>query len=318
MRLIKILQRPLVFGFCFSTCIFAGVSVHAQNSAAVAEEVCAPLRDARFQGSEFHTRVSNCKDMVMQQKVKNLDALRYTVKYFANNYRKLRDSGCAQSRASTDRECGLCQRPDQIEKGIQNGCTMILNDVETNYPADPKRSTAYFLDLCADNPSGNVATFYMNRGKGHAGRTMYDDKGGRRSTLMGAFLTDTVVKSFSPYSHPERYRNLCGIRNPQQVRLLGVNSTNDDSDYSKPLHVSPYSSSWGCPSVSCESVKYMRELAENGPSLVMNFATSRMANAPESVRTGQTCINGPDDVDQPGAASLAPATQPAQGAGRNQ
>jgi hypothetical protein len=311
-------MRLLKFFLIFQAIVF-GIAAEAQNLSALAKEVCAPLRDARLQGAEYQTRISNCEDMVLQQKVKNVDALRYTLQYFASNYQKLQDSSCAQSRASTDDECVICQRPDQIEKGIQNGCSMVVNDIEADFPSDPKRSTAYFLDLCARNSGENVQKFFMNRGKGHAGKTMYDDVGGRRSTLMGAFLTDSIVKSFSPYSHPERYRNLCGIRNPQQVRLLGLNSTNDDSDCSKPLHVSPYGSSWGCPSISCESVKFLRKLAENGPSLVMNYAASRMANASLSVRTGHACNIGPDDIDAIGAARPPAATAPqtSQGARRN-
>ncbi len=283
----------------------------------IAEQVCAPLHDARFQGPNYQARISNCEDMVLRQKVKNLGALQYTIQYFANNFGKLRDSSCAIQRLGSDDQCSLCEKPAEVEKGIRNGCTMVINDIENNHPQHSNRSTGYFIDLCARNPAQNLKTFYVNRGKGHAGQSMYDDVGGRRTTLMGAFLTDTMVQPFSPYSNPGRYQNLCGIRTPLQVRLVGLNATNNDSEESKPMHVSPYESSFGCPSVSCESVPIMKNLAENGPSLVMNYATSRMANAPLGVQSGHTCQNGVDDIDQLARSANPSSIRPTQQIGRD-
>jgi hypothetical protein len=294
-------RRTFLVAMVLTLCSSGAV---AADSASLAQDVCAPLHDSRLKGADFDLRITNCENMVAGNKFKNIDALRYTLQYFANNFHKLADSSCATEAPNTVApDCKLCKNSAQIEQGIQNGCSMVINDVEADYPSMPNRSTGYFVDLCARNPAQNIETFYINRGTG----PLYHDVDGEHSTLMGAFLTDTAVQQFHPFSHQDLYRNMCNIPEPLEVRLVGLNSSNNTSDWDKPCHDTPHNSGIGCPSVNCKSVKYMRPLAENGPSLFVSYAKSRMENAPQAVRIGQTCRNEPGEIV--GSAGSAPTVQ---------
>lgn len=232
------------------------------------------------------TRIENCERIVAGGLIPNQAAFAYTIRYFAENSGRLQDPSCALQSAADDDVCRLCQSADRIQQGIGNGCSFMLNDMETPFGRNSTQVTGYFVDLCASNPRDVVRSFAVNTG---TGRPMFNDTPGARSTVAGAFLMDPSVVNFSPYN-PKPYQGLkrqLGGTLPS-MRLLGLNSSNNDTDDSKPLHVSPFRTSWGCPSVGPEAVPYMHKLADGGPSLLMNYAGQRFE------QRGNSCHNTSD------------------------
>lgn len=244
---------------------------------------CEPLRTQDTPMSvQQQLRITNCERIVNNGSVPNQAAFSYAIRYLAENQNALKDPSCAFETASDDTECAVCQSSERIRRGIQNGCTFLLNDLERPWGDGTTRTTGYFIDLCATDPSQTVSRLKINTGTG----ARYNDRGGARSTLAGAFLMDDGVRNFTPYN-PRPYgemRRSLGGRLPV-VRLLGLNSSNNTTDYDKPMHVSPFRTSWGCPSVGAEAVPFMRRLAENGPSLLMNYAGEQFE------QRGNSCIN---------------------------
>ena len=244
------------------------VLLSAANSKAT--EVCDNL--ASIDDGKSALRVKNCE--VAMKSIANKDAATFTMKYFKDNYHRLADSSCAEQSSSVAR--GVLTRV-QVDSGIQNGCQLVLNDTQRAVRGFPNRMTAYYVDLCATDSSKAVTQFFMNKGTGSA-RKGYADNNGAHTTLAGAFLTDNQTFAFSPYKMSSGYRQIkkkLGGRIPA-LRLVGLNSSNNSSEYSKPIHASPYKSSWGCPSVSPENAWIMQKLASNGPSLLMNYGPSSL------------------------------------------
>lgn len=240
----------------------------AQSVKAV--EVCANL--ASIEDSKSEIRVKNCE--AAYAAIGNKEAFTYTMKYFKDNYRKLADPTCAEQSSSVAR--GILSK-GKVDEGIQNGCSMVVNDIKSTYNGAANRTTAYYIDLCAPDSKKAVTKFYMNRGTGSA-RKGFMDSSGAKTTLAGAFLTDNKTFAFSPYKMSKGYvqiKRKLGGKIPA-LRLVGLNSSNNSSEYSKPIHASPYNSSWGCPSVAPENAWVMSKLASNGPSLLMNYGPASM------------------------------------------
>lgn len=249
----------------------------ALSAAQVAKaDVCDSL--ASIEDGKSELRVKNCKQALKE--IPNKEGINYTMQYFKDNYRKLADPTCAAGSSSVKR--GVLSRA-KVENGIQNGCQFVFNDLKRPYGGLSSRSTAYFIDLCAADPKGAVKTIYMNRGTGSA-RKGYTDVNGQKTTLAGAFLTNDQVYSFHPFKMKASYvkiKKQLGGKIPG-LRLVGLNSSNNDSEYGKPLHASPYRSSSGCPSVGPENAWVLSKLASNGPSLLMNYGPSTMHQSTKS------------------------------------
>lgn len=188
------------------------------------------------------------------------EALLYTLAYFRANKDGIKDKSCAQS---SDKRGGE-------PKMIRNQCSFVINVVERKWSLGsvifPHRTKGFFIDLCAQDPKKVLRSMYVNKGTGET----YKDVEGAKSTVAGAFLTDNQTRAFTPYTWTAAYRaiprkNLIGLD------VTPLHSTNNDSADSKPIHVSPYRSSSGCPSVNVADVDIIRTLAKNGPSLWMNY-----------------------------------------------
>lgn len=233
-------------------------------------DVCDDL--ASIDDGKSEMRVKNCQQAMKE--IPNKQGLTYTVQYLKDNYHHLADPTCAVNSSSVKR--GVLSRA-KVENGVQNGCQLVFNDLNRPYKGASSRSTAYFIDLCSSDPKKVVSTFYMNRGTG-SNRRGYTDEAGKKTTLAGAFLTDDQTFGFSPFKMNGRYLKIkkqLGGKIPA-LRLVGLNSSNNSSEYGKPIHASPYNSSWGCPSVSPENAWVMKKLASGGPSLLMNYGPSTM------------------------------------------
>ena len=200
------------------------------------------------------------------------DALIYTLNYLKLNLGELQDESCIRAR-----------RHGQLE----NSCQFQLNDLNQRVRGFPHRSPSYFIDLCDGGEGGFgrglVHESFINRGTGSANNS-YTDRSGRRTTTVGPFLTGSYGP-FTPYRVNQAYRNIgygtCNANTPiedcrvPRLELIGLASSNNDSTAAKPMHVSPYRSSHGCPSIQPEDRWQMTALYRNGPSLVMNYGPER-------------------------------------------
>lgn len=204
----------------------------------------------------------NC--LAAYRQVPNSSALTYTLRFLLLNSNGLKDPSCVRSRGAGTKQ------------GIKNTCQFVLNDLTSVYDGNPLRAHAYFIDLCTSDSGRVVKHFYVNKGTGTA-RAQYADREGEHSSNPGAYLTGTKVVAFEPYKASGAYEQIKDSMGGfiPAVRLTGLHSTNNDTSGSKPMHASPYRSSWGCPSVSPDAVGIMRQLAANGPSLVMNYGPSQ-------------------------------------------
>ena len=204
--------------------------------------------------------------------IPNTQAVNYTLNFLAQNYQGLKDSHCAFDGLKKDVACDICKKPDQVRQGIKNGCSFILNDLKKPWGDGTTRTTGYYVDLCKSSTEPIVQKFYINQGTGTSGNKNYADEEGAKSTLPGAFLTDDRVTPFYPYD-PEKYvaiRKRLGGTLPS-IRLRGLNASNNSSEDSKPMHVSPFKTSWGCPSVGPQSAAIIEKLVQKGPALIMNY-----------------------------------------------
>ena len=200
------------------------------------------------------------------------DALVYTLNYLKLNLGELQDESCIRVA-----EHGL----------LENSCQFQLNDLNQRVSGFPHRSPSYFIDLCHGGEGGFgqglVHRSFINRGTGSENDS-YADVSGRRTTTVGPFLTGSYGP-FTPYRVNQAYRNIgvgtCNANTPiedcrvPRLELIGLASSNNDSTAAKPMHVSPYRSSWGCPSIQPEDRWQMVALYRNGPSLVMNYGPER-------------------------------------------
>lgn len=228
-------------------------SVPRAFSAEANESLC-----ARFESP----RRDNC--LKAFKIIPNKKALSYTLRYLQLNSGGLKDPSC------------LVHGKDQAKKGIHNTCSFVINDLTSKYKGSPLRANAYYVDLCANNSKDIVKSFFVNKGTGTANAN-YADRQGAHSTNAGAYLTGDKLVNFIPYHLSAAYKGLKRMLGGfiPALDLIGLHSTNNNTSDSKPMHASPYKSSWGCPSVSADAVSIMRKLAASGPSLVMNYGPSQ-------------------------------------------
>lgn len=262
------------------------------------EDICRFLGDGQDKALA-ELRVANCHQLVSRKLIPNSEALDYTLRYMRDNSGKLADDRCLPPKVGTERRTvtvrtkrGPVKRTvvssavsgeanmsrDVLRQGVKNQCQFLINDTTSTVKGFPNRGNAYWVDLCSKDAAKLVTKTYFNKGTGRGNR----DVPGANTTVVGAFLTGSSTFNFVPYRMSNGYREIARMSRKQNgsskitaVRLFGVNSSNNDTSRSKPLHVSPYRSSWGCPSTSPENAPLIEKLAQNGPSLVMNYGPSQ-------------------------------------------
>lgn len=273
--------------------------------------------------AQAQLRVNNCRLLLKNKLIPNTAALDYTLRYMRDNTGKLADDRClppsvgASTRTIRVRAGGRIvtrqvtsgrtgeqgMSKDVLRQGVKNQCHFLINDTTASIRGFPYRGPAYHVDLCAQNPSKIVTTTYFNKGTGRG----HSDISGRHTTVVGAFLTASTSFDFRPYRMSGGYQEILRQTRRQTgkgkivgVRLFGLNSSNNNTSASKPLHVSPYRSSWGCPSTGMENGPLLERLAANGPSLVMNYGPSSYH------RSTTQCFNeGPAPQQGPTVRQLA-------------
>ncbi len=242
-------------------------------------------------------QLANCERAVAR--IPNKQALRYTLNYLnANRGPTLADPSCAAGDGkllSNDR-CVSCRDPNWVRAGIENGCTFVLNDLKRPWSRKGQRwlgrTTAYFVDLCTTDPTKVVTEFYVNGGGQRPPGP--SDRSGSAHILAGAFKLEGDVRGdFNPFRRiAGRY---AGIRarnngNIPVIRMAGLNSSNNDQEFDRPMHVTPFNRSLGCVSVAESTAPIMRRIAASGSSLLMNYD-------PDFEQRGNSCRN--DDSDGP-------------------
>ena len=233
-------------------------------------------------GGADQTKTENCEKLLKladEGKISK-DALRYTLQYFKMNQGELQDRTCADSDSQPN-----------APKGISNSCQFVINDMNERISGFSNRSPSHFIDLCDGGEGGLgkglINSSYVNRGTGSSRDSdpeQYIDRNGDKTTVIGPFLTG-ALRPFTPFKISRQYRNIGWKRCTNiadckvlRLELYGLMESNNDSTHGpgkKPLHVSPYRSSSGCPSVSVDNRWQILALNKNGPSLVMNYGPQK-------------------------------------------
>jgi hypothetical protein len=222
------------------------------------------------------------------------DALNFTLEFLRLNATSFRTSACfatqgLRSNADHPSQNGLTEdtfRDNYMQDGISNKCQIVINDTDARLPGYTCRARMYYIDLCHEQGPQVVKT-YFNLGTGTctSGRG-FRNGSGLFTTVLGAFVTNNNPFDFHPLGSRsiQPYNRLRaeveghgGPREATAVGLFGLQNTNNLSMANgKHMHVSPYVSSNGCPSIAGENWWMIRELAQNGPSLVVNYARNAM------------------------------------------
>lgn len=283
---------------------------------AIATEVCDAFRSPRLQ-----PQLANCESLVRRKLVPNTGALDYTIKYMIANHRKLEDSRCAVQKLRTEKlhwigqasdACENCKKSEWVEKGIENNCSFVINDLQTPWnrsksgPTD--QTTGYFVDLCSSGPSNLVKKFAINGAKGGRGDDVPREKlstaPSNSNTLAGAFLLNgKVTNDFVPgnkakYESIARNFRKCSSLNPRicdtgvpAIRMVGLNSSNNDTEFDKPFHISKYNRGLGCPGIQFtkDAEPMMQKITARGSSLYMSYGGQKFK------QVGKSCYNDTSD-----------------------
>lgn len=228
-------------------------------------------------GCDPNTVVTHCKDL--SKKIPRAEALAYTLQYFFENHGQLRDARCA---LASDTVAAEVFSEEEVKGGI-TAPRFMLRDMAT---AKASQVDSYLVDLC----SGDFKEFKSNIGTG----TSRDSKGfvdvdDKHTTLTGAFLTDDKTSRLVPANPKDYKRIMKNFGDKTRVYLVGLNSSNNSTVLSKPMHISPYTSSWGCPSVVAQDADVLTRLVKDGQrSLVITYDKESMQKLGE----GAVCTNG--------------------------
>lgn len=227
----------------------------------------------------------NCEKILVSGKVPK-DAFIWTVKVYKNNLGHLNTRRCLGPMPL--RHYSLKGfNPATLNGGIRNRGQFIINDTRTRHGGKPYRGHMYYIDL----EKGEIIQSYFNMGVGSFDNK-FANQPGKKTTLLGAFLTTDKEFSYELCDERDEISGRClkwreeyielrdqyfkgeDIEVPA-VALIGLQKSNNRSaEDLKYMHVSPYQSSWGCPSISAELEKkyrIIRKMAERGPSLVVNY-----------------------------------------------
>ena len=270
--------------------VIVGVTSLATGRPMDDEQISSPACDFLPKGS---LRAKNCEMIFAQNLIPNREAITFTLGYFRDNTQGLADSSCIDFPESPmPGEEGVS--PETLKKGIQNECVFFLHDV-TSREKGSSQAQGYLVDLCSRDPSKVVNPVVTNQGVGSTRKgNEYYDLEGENTTVLGAFITAPKLHSFTPLKWSKAYKGLkkkLGGSIPA-LRIFGVQSSNNETFQGKPMHGTPYNSSFGCPAVGADDVWIMNKLVENGPALVMNYGPRSAHQSTTNCRndvSGLTC-----------------------------
>lgn len=250
----------------------------------------------------FTTRANrNCR-RILDQGLVPTDAFKYALQVLKNNSDSFMTDKCFDTYRSFDNVFnhystpGLADSGDLISKldqGIPNKCSFVINDYDdrvTTHNGQYKCQTRmYYIDLCGSSPQITRTLSYVGYGTCKRGRG-FRNSTGQGTSLLGAHVTGGKLFDFqkrdASYTRIARDlasyepRDLEQRNNPSgfvpAIPLFGLQRTNNGAapDY-KYLHVGAYTSA-GCPSIPPSQARIIIEMANRGPSLLLNYKRGQM------------------------------------------
>ncbi len=263
-----------------------------------------------FRYPVLELQLKNCERLVASGAVKNKSALAASIRFMMRNYQTLQDPSCALVKRSHSpacvteagadgKKCSNMADPEWIRKGFDNRCSFFINDLTMHWDKSCKgtscRTTGYYVDLCAAKSDDLFSSFYFNGAPGRPtdNTPAPGEHGSNNSVLAGAFKLDGAVSDLYIGSDNKRGEvHYSGIQHRNgrvpAIHMIGLNSSNNVTDYDKPLHVSAYHRGLGCPGVS-ESTAEILTRATQGQRSTLYMAYA----GPEFEQRGSSCENTP-------------------------
>ncbi len=245
--------------------LFFVLSAYAKR----ADRYCSGIVDNE-RGIDARNWINDCKQLLENDDVPT-DALKYALSVMKANASSFRSNQCYRMLENSNHYSMGGMTKDKFERlmenGLRNKCQFVINDTRDRKHC---RGGLYYVDLC--KPQIHVSYFNMGVGtclEGHR----FANEAGKRTTLLGAFFTSNEYFNFIGESDPEKYASIRRAEGEvAALQLFGLQESNNGaSEQLKYMHVSPYRSSWGCPTVNLKDSWIVRTLARNGPSLVLNY-----------------------------------------------
>jgi hypothetical protein len=281
-----------------------------------AEPVC--LKLAAFPDGELKAR--NCLEAF--RRVKNKDALRWTLEYFVKNQGGIKDPSCfldnheldglkvgskkwkaaakekgqswirfgdTRSREEWDRMAkkrGLelkDLKQDIAKRGIENGCQIMMNDFSKACADDAQGPYGYWIDLCSKSGNAVRELEVVKQGTGTCANNFLDIPD-KKTTVAGAFLTGEY-SNHKPYKMDKGYKALKNDGVLKKVVVFGMFESNNDSYWDKHVHTSPYITSSGCPALDREDVDIIAEMGK-AQTLVVNYGPEQFHKSVDDCHNG--------------------------------
>ena len=239
-----------------------------EKPSSVDDEYCSGIVDDA-DGIDKENWMTNCRKLLERGDIPK-DALKYALNVMKLNASGFNSDKCYKMLENPNHYSMRGMTRDKFDKlmenGLKNKCQLVINDTRSRKGC---RGSLYYIDLC--KPQDHASYFNMGVGTCLNGNQFMNEPG-KKTTLLGAFFTNNEHFNFRG-SNPDKY---AGIREAEgevaALQLFGLQESNNGaSEQLKYMHVSPYRSSWGCPSVGRDNSWIVRTLAKNGPSLVLNY-----------------------------------------------
>lgn len=219
---------------------------------------------------------------------------KYALRMLKHNSTSFKTSRCYKLASNRKHKSmnGLTKRGFNkiMRNGIPNKCQMLINDVDKKLGSKRRKfkcsAASFYIDLCKNPPMVIEDEFSLGGGTCKRGNG-YRNKGRLGTTLIGAFLTHNYLFNFKPPPNKGRedprfpklrkkLRDLSGSELIPAVAAIGLQETNNTAaQYYKYAHVDTVVSE-GCISLPPRNHYMVRSLAQNGPSLVVNYKKGSM------------------------------------------
>jgi hypothetical protein len=112
----------------------------------------------------------------------------------------------------------------------------------------------------------------------------FADEDDLNSTSLGAFVTGPL-SSFDPYKDTRDYKQLARKGVLKKVVVFGMNESNNDTFWDKHVHISPFDTSWGCPSTDASNIDILKTMGKR-QTLVVNYGPDSFHPDPSDCHNG--------------------------------
>lgn len=168
-----------------------------------------------------------------------------------------------------------------FSNGLSNKCQLMINNFDEK--KDICQSASYYIDLCKENRAIIIKSdIKLGRGTCLMGRG-FSNEPSNETSLLGAFFTHNQIFPTLSLNTKEYASTLDKVKKSSEMEivpataLFGLQRSNNRSIQDKKyLSVSPYRMSRGGVAIAPENSFIIKELAENGPSLLLNYSEGEM------------------------------------------